>query len=62
VPIDECYGLVGLIRTQWRGLTGGKEVWAEIARFLEALDRRSRSVHRDGRDAAMAASATGKDG
>ena len=23
VPIDECYALVGLIRTHWRGLTGG---------------------------------------
>ena len=22
VPIDDCYGLVGLIRTRWRGLTG----------------------------------------
>ncbi len=48
VPIDECYGLVGLIRSRWRGLTGGKEVWEEIGRFLEALDRRSRSVRRDG--------------
>src|ERR1700730_11607412 len=23
VPLDECYSLVGLIRTHWRGLTGG---------------------------------------
>jgi hypothetical protein len=50
VPIDECYGLAGLIRTRWRGLTGGKEVWDEIARFLEVLDRRSRSIHQDGED------------
>jgi hypothetical protein len=48
VPIDECYGLVGLIRSRWRGLTGGKEVWEEIRRFLEALDRRSRPISRDG--------------
>ena len=27
VPIDDCYALVGLIRTRWRGLTGGAEVW-----------------------------------
>ena len=46
VPIDECYGLVGLIRTHWRGLTGGKEVWQEIGRFHEALDRRSRPASR----------------
>lgn len=42
VPIDECYALVGLIRTHWRGLTGGKEVWARIDAFFEDLDGRSR--------------------
>ena len=25
--IDRCYALVGLIRTHWRGLSGGTEVW-----------------------------------
>lgn len=44
VPIDDCYGLVGLIRTRWRGLTGGKDVWEEIGRFFAALDRRSRTA------------------
>jgi hypothetical protein len=43
VPIDDCYGLVGLIRMRWRGLTGGKDVWEEIGRFFSALDRRSRT-------------------
>ena len=43
VPIDDCYELVGLIRTRWRGLTGGKEVWEELGRFFTALDRRSRT-------------------
>lgn len=42
VPLDECYSLVGLIRTRWRGLTGGKEVWQEIDRYFEELDRRAR--------------------
>jgi hypothetical protein len=37
VPIEDCYSLVGLIRTRWRGLTGGEEVWKEIERFFEAL-------------------------
>ena len=46
VPIDDCYALVGLIRTRWRGLTGGKDVWEEIGRFFEALDRRSRAARR----------------
>jgi hypothetical protein len=49
VPIDECYALVGVIRTHWRGLTGGREVWQEIARFWEALDRRSTAARRDDR-------------
>jgi hypothetical protein len=42
VPIDVCYELVGLIRTRWRGLTGGADVWRELERFYEGLDRRSR--------------------
>lgn len=41
VPIDECFRLVGLIRAHWRGLSGGTEVWAEIAKFLQNLDERS---------------------
>jgi hypothetical protein len=40
VPIDECFGLVGVIRTHWKGLTGGKDVWLEIARFFDGLERR----------------------
>jgi hypothetical protein len=44
VPLDECYSLVGVIRTRWRGLTGGGEVWREIDRFFEELDRRARSA------------------
>lgn len=40
VPIDDCYRLVGLIRTRWRGLTGGKDVWLELGRFFDDLDRR----------------------
>ena len=47
VPIDECFALVGLIRTHWRGLTGGSEVWEEIARFFDGLDGRARPASRD---------------
>jgi hypothetical protein len=47
VPIDECYALVGLIRGHWRGLTGGSELWEEIGRHFEALDRRSRPASRN---------------
>lgn len=41
VPIDECYKLVGLIRANWRGLSGGTEVWQEIARFFNGLKERT---------------------
>jgi hypothetical protein len=46
VPIDDCYALVGLIRTRWRGFTGGAEAWTEIARFFEELDRRAKPATR----------------
>lgn len=44
VPIDKCYQLVGLIRMNWRGLSGGTEVWLEIARFFDELKMRASSV------------------
>ena len=44
VPIDECYKLVGLIRTRWRGFSGGREVWDDITRFFEDLGKRARTV------------------
>lgn len=41
VPIDECYKLVGLIRTKWKGLAGGTEVWEAINGFFAELETRS---------------------
>jgi len=43
VPIDDCYELVGLIRTRWRGFGGGEEVWTEIDRFFNDLPTRERT-------------------
>jgi hypothetical protein len=40
-PIDECYKLVGIIRTRWRGLSGGDAVWDEIERFFAGLKERA---------------------
>jgi hypothetical protein len=51
VPVDECYRLVGLIRTRWKGLAGGEEVWAEIERFFDGLRELGTAVTRDGREA-----------
>ena len=41
VPVDECYKLVGLIRSKWRGLSGGADVWEDIGRFFSGLKQRS---------------------
>jgi len=41
VPIDQCYRLVGLIRTQWRGFSGGSEVWRSVGDFFTSLDHRA---------------------
>jgi hypothetical protein len=44
LPIDECYRLVGLMRSYWKGLSGGGEVWREIQVFFEEMKRRSVEV------------------
>lgn len=44
VPIDQCYRLVGLIRTKWKGLSGGTEVWDEIDSFFAQLRERAKGV------------------
>jgi hypothetical protein len=41
VGVDHCYKLVGLVRTHWRGLSGGAVVWQEIKEFFEGLKERS---------------------
>ncbi len=38
VSIDRCYALVGIIRSEWKGLSGGSEVWESIERFFAGLD------------------------
>lgn len=43
-PIDACYRLVGVIRANWRGFSGGTETWDEIARFFAGLDAAAESV------------------
>jgi hypothetical protein len=42
-PLDECYKLVGVIRANWRGLSGGKKVWNEIDAFFVDLQARSKT-------------------
>lgn len=63
VPIDECYALVGVIRTRWKGLSGGQEVWEELEGFFEQLGRRARPATREGeRLKSIAGAANGRGG
>ncbi len=41
LPIDECYRLVGLMRTHWTGLSGGTEVWNKMRLFFEEMKNRA---------------------
>jgi len=41
LPIDECFRLVGLIRSGWRGLSGGAEVWETLQKFFAGLKDRA---------------------
>ncbi|HZZ71823.1 MAG TPA: DUF5947 family protein [Pirellulales bacterium] len=41
-PIDECYKLVGLMRSFWRGLSGGSDVWDRIREFFARLSARAK--------------------
>ena len=37
LPIDECYRLVGIIRANWHGLSGGTQMWEAIEKFFNEL-------------------------
>jgi hypothetical protein len=43
-PIDECYRLTGIIRTYWRGLSGGAEAEEKIREFFADLERRAETA------------------
>ncbi|HEX2376530.1 MAG TPA: DUF5947 family protein [Miltoncostaeaceae bacterium] len=37
VPIDECYRLVGLVRVNWQGISGGPQIETAVAGFFAEL-------------------------
>jgi hypothetical protein len=45
VPLDECYRLVGIVKTKWRGLSGGSDVWDAIHQFF--VDLHDKAVGKD---------------
>jgi hypothetical protein len=40
-PIDECYRLVGLIKSRWEGISGGPALREAVPQFFDALRGRS---------------------
>ncbi|SFD79242.1 DUF5947 family protein [Streptomyces aidingensis] len=40
VPVDDCFRLVGVVRQEWRGLSGGTRIRPAIARFFDELTPR----------------------
>jgi hypothetical protein len=52
MPIDECYTLVALIRSTWKGLAGGEEVRRELEQFFERLRERATLAANDGTEVA----------
>ena len=40
VPIDAAYGLVGVVKSSWEGITGGAGVADAVAQYLEDLRAR----------------------
>ncbi len=47
VSIDICLKLTGLIRKHWRGLSGGRALWAEVDEFFVGLKERGASPIND---------------
>jgi len=41
LPVDECFKLVGLVRTNWRGLSGGEELWRTLSLYFASLSARA---------------------
>jgi hypothetical protein len=40
-PIDQCYALVGLIKSRWEGISGGDVLERAVPEFFAALRARS---------------------
>jgi hypothetical protein len=41
VPVDQCYKMVGLIKSRWEGITGGRGVEEVIAEFFDRVRERA---------------------
>jgi Family of unknown function (DUF5947) len=41
VPVDQCYRMVGLIKSRWEGITGGRAVEEAVGEFFERVRERA---------------------
>jgi hypothetical protein len=41
LPIDQCYALVGLIKSRWEGISGGGAIETAVPQFFAAIRERS---------------------
>ncbi|MFI5683478.1 DUF5947 family protein [Streptomyces sp. NPDC051636] len=37
VPIDDCFRIVGVVRQEWQGMSGGETIWPALERFFAEL-------------------------
>lgn len=44
LPIDDCYALVGLIKSRWEGISGGAALQTAVPEFFETVRRRAMVV------------------
>jgi hypothetical protein len=45
-PIDDCYALVGLIKSRWEGISGGDALQQAVPQFFAAMRARAKAVGR----------------
>jgi hypothetical protein len=41
VPVDQCYRMVGLIKSRWEGITGGRGVEEAVGEFFDRVRERA---------------------
>ena len=56
MPIDQCYALVGLIKSRWEGISGGSAIEEAVPRFFASIRARAARRHGDRRMSAHAES------
>lgn len=54
VPMDVCFELTGRIRLNWRGLSGGEQVWQQVNDFFSGLRQKSDGSAVTAKEAALA--------